>query len=242
VSASREHSEVQFGRTRISYDIRRSSRRSTVAVTVAPPGLVLLTAPLTTPVERLDRVVHEKARWIVSRLRLVQPVEPAPTPREFVSGETFLYLGRQYRLTVRSGFPDAHLDHGRFIVSVGHSSTRKRPEIVKRLLLRWYRHHAIERLREQVERWARRVGVAVPMLTVRDQERRWGSCSPGVVRFNWRIIQAPMRLVEYVVAHEVVHLLHDDHGRSFWSKLGQVLPDYEMRREALRHMGPRLSW
>jgi len=82
----------------------------------------------------------------------------------------------------------------------------------------------------------------VPKLTVRHQERRWGSCSPGVVRFNWRIIQAPIRLVEYVVAHEVVHLLHDDHGRSFWSKLGQVLPDYEMRREALRRMGPRLSW
>jgi len=159
-----------------------------------------------------------------------------------VSGETFLYLGRQYRLTVRSGFPDAHLDHGRFIVSIGHSSAKRRPEVVKKLLLRWYRRHATERLREQVERWALRVGVAVPKLTMRHQERRWGSCSPGVIRFNWRIIQAPMRLVEYVVAHEVVHLLHDDHGRSFWSKLGRVLPDYEMRREALRHMGARLSW
>ncbi len=242
MSAASEHSEVQFGRTRISYDIRRSSRRSTVAVTVAPPGLVLLTAPLNTPIDRLDRVVQVKARWIVSRLRLVRPVEPAPAPREFVSGETFLYLGRQYRLMVRSGLPDAHLDHGRFIVNVGQSSARKRQEIAKKLLLRWYRRHATERLREQVERRARRVGVAVPKLTVRHQERRWGSCSPGVVRFNWRIIQAPIRLVEYVVAHEVVHLLHDDHGRSFWSKLGQVLPDYEMRREALRRMGPRLSW
>src|SRR5216683_2434617 len=81
----------------------------------------------------------------VSRLRLVRPVEPAPAPREFVSGETFLYLGRQYRLTVRSGLPDAHLDHGRFIVNVGQSSARKRQEIAKKLLLRWYRRHATKR-------------------------------------------------------------------------------------------------
>jgi predicted metal-dependent hydrolase len=242
VTAAREHSEVQFGRTRIPYGIRRSSKRSTVAVTVAPPGLVLLTAPAKTPVERLDRVVQEKARWIVSRLRLVRPVEPEPAPREFVSGETFLYLGRQYRLLVRSGTPEASLNHGRFIVNVGAVSGKRRAEAVKSLLLRWYREHAVERLREQAQRWSRRVGVPLPRVVVRDQERRWGSCSPGVLRFNWRVIQAPMRLVEYVVAHEVVHLLHDDHGRAFWSKLGQVLPDYEARREALRQMGSRLNW
>jgi predicted metal-dependent hydrolase len=63
-----------------------------------------------------------------------------------------------------------------------------------------------------------------------------------VVRFNWRIIQAPMRLVDYVVAHEVVQLVHDDHGREFWAALGRLLPDYEARRERLRTEGPRLVW
>jgi predicted metal-dependent hydrolase len=242
MTAAREHSEVQFGRTRISYAIRRSSRRRTVAVTVAPPGLVLLTAPAATPVERLDRVVHEKARWIVSRLRLVRPVEQEPLPREFVSGETYLYLGRQYRLLVRTGGPSISLDHGRFLVRAPVVSGHRRADAVQKLLERWYRDHARRRLQEQVEWWSRRVGVAVPKLIVRDQERRWASCSSGGMRFNWRIIQAPMKLVEYVVAHETVHLLHDDHGRRFWSKLGEVLPDYEVRREALRQMGPRLQW
>jgi hypothetical protein len=77
---------------------------------------------------------------------------------------------------------------------------------------------------------------------VREQEKRWGSCSRGVVRFNWRIIQAPMRLVDYVVAHEVVHLLHDAHGREFWAALGRLLPDYEARRARLHAEGPRLIW
>lgn len=98
-----ERSEVQWGTTRIPYGIRRSTRRRTVALSVAPPGQIILTAPRDTPVERLDAVVHAKAKWIASRLRLVRPAEPRPSPREFVGGETFLYLGRQYRLEVRRG-------------------------------------------------------------------------------------------------------------------------------------------
>jgi predicted metal-dependent hydrolase len=242
VSAAREQSEVQFGRTRISYDIRRSSRRSTVAVTVSPPGVVVLTAPQSTPVERLDRVVHEKARWIVSRLRLVRPGEPTLPTREFVTGETFLYLGRQYRLMVRSGSPAVRLEHGRFVVTSPRAVEHDRRAEIRDLLLQWYRRHAVERVQDLVSRWAPRLGVDSPKVLVREQERRWGSCGAGVVRFNWRVIQAPMRLVEYVVVHELAHLLHDDHGRAFWAALGQSLPDYEQRREALRQAGPRLQW
>jgi len=238
---SPERSEVHFGRTVIPYGILRSPRRSTVAVTVAPPGVVLLTAPKGTPVERLDRVVHEKARWIVSRLRMVRPGEPTLPAREFVTGETFLYLGRQYRMKVHSGPSAVHLDHGRFVVTITRAGADRSRE-VRDLLLRWYRRHAQECFQELVVRWALKVGVETPRLLVREQERRWGSCGAGVVRFNWRVIQAPMKLVEYVVAHEIVHLLHDDHGRQFWAKLGEVLPDYENRRGALRQLGPRLHW
>jgi len=77
---------------------------------------------------------------------------------------------------------------------------------------------------------------------VREQEKRWGSCAPGVVRFNWRIVQAPMRLLDYVVAHEIAHLLHGDHGKAFWARLGRVLPDYEVRRAELQTLGTLLIW
>lgn len=240
--AARERSVVQFGRTRIAYDIRRSSRRSTVSVTVAPPGQVVLTAPATTPVERLDRVVLKKGQWIVSRLHRVRPLEPALPPREFVTGETFLYLGRQFRLLVRPGAPGVRLAEGRFVVQAKPGPPSEQPAVVRALLCDWYRRHAVARLEEQTRRWAVRLGVEAPSVRVRDQERRWGSCAAGVVRFNWRIIQAPVRLVDYVVVHELAHLCHDDHGRAFWSKVGQALPDYETRREALRHLGPRLQW
>jgi hypothetical protein len=78
---------------------------------------------------------------------------------------------------------------------------------------------------------------------VRDQRKRWGSAdSAGNVRFNWRVIQAPMRLVDYVVAHELVHLRHPEHNRDFWAVLGSVMSDYEERRERLRQLGRVMTW
>ena len=88
-----------------------------------------------------------------------------------------------------------------------------------------------------------RFGVPEPGVVIRDQQRRWGSCDRrGTLRVNWRIVQAPMRLVDYVVAHELAHLRHQDHSKAFWALLGRAMPDYEPRREALRRMGAKLGW
>jgi hypothetical protein len=221
-----EHSEVQFGRTLIDYDIRRSSRRKTVAVTVHPTGTVILTAPVGASVTRLDTVVKTKARWIAGRLRLVRQLEGPTLAKEFASGETFLYLGRQYRLRVLSGTSEGvRLDAGRLLVETEVGLVAEaRAARVRALLVGWYKTRAQERLSSRAAHWAERVGVPTPTVLVREQELRWGSCSPtGVVRFNWRVIQAPARLVEYVVAHEVLHLRHPDHTKAFWAALGSVL-------------------
>jgi hypothetical protein len=236
---------VRWGNTRLAYGIRRSSRRKTVALTVAPPGQIILTAPRDTPVKRLDKVVRAKAKWLTTRLRRVRPAEPGLSPREFVAGESFLYLGRQYRLAVHSSGARAEvrLERGRLRVYVpGGLTGEARARAAREALTQWYREHAQARLTERTAEWARKVNLPEPRVLVREQERRWGSCARGVVRFNWRIIQAPMRLVDYVVAHEVVHLMHNDHGRDFWAALGRLLPDYEARRERLRTEGPRLLW
>lgn len=240
-----EHSEVQFGRTLIDYGIRRSSRRETVAVTVHPTGTVILTAPVGAPVTRLDTVVKNKARWIAARLRLVRPLAGPVPPKEFVTGETFLYLGRQYRLKVRTGKVEGvRLDAGQLLVeTISDRGADERSTRVRALLVGWYRRRAEERLAVRASHWAGRIGVAPPTVLVREQELRWGSCSSsGVLRFNWRIVQAPSRLVEYVVAHEVLHLRHPDHTRAFWAALGSVLPDAEERRASLRSFGSRADW
>ena len=236
-----ERSQVQFGRTCIPYSIRRSARRRTVAVAVEPTGNVLLTAPTDTPVERLDRLVHEKAQWIMGHLREIRAAH-STSAREFASGETVLYLGRQYRLRVLRGAEHVALHRGQLVVCVrGHEP--RRPEVVRDLLVRWYRERASRRVPERVRHWAAKVSVEVPKVLIREQRKRWASCDPaGALRVNWRVVQAPVSLLDYVVVHELAHVRHRHHGLQFWSLVGRVLPDYEVRRARLASMGRELSW
>lgn len=240
----RECSQVTWGTATFSYSIRRSARRRTVSLAVDPAEGLLVTAPEGTPVMRLDAIVRAKARWVLERLRGRQALPPLP-PRELTSGETFLYLGRQYRLRLRRGMPEEPmvLVGGWLEVPVPAGlAGRKRREYTRAVLIGWYRRHAAERLPMRAERWAARLDAPLGRVLVRDAEKRWGSCSGGTIRLNWRIIQAPMSLVDYVVAHELVHTLHDNHGREFWRTLGRVMPDYEERKQQLRALGPRLDW
>jgi predicted metal-dependent hydrolase len=242
-----EKSEIQFGRTTIGYAIRRSARRRTVSITVDPREEVVLLAPIGIPVDRLDRVVHRKARWIVGKLRRGSNLPTPLPPREFVSGETFRYLGRQYRLRVASeasGRPSVSLRGGWLRVGVPRGTEGpERAAAVQQALVGWYRLHAAERLPERVAVWSLKLGIPMPMVLIREQTKRWASCDrKRVMRFNWRIIQAAMTLVDYVVVHELVHLSHREHTWEFWSTLGKAMPDYEHRRASLKHLGPDLNW
>jgi len=243
---SPESSAVQFGRTRIEYGVRRSARRRTVAVSVDPRLGVLITAPTGVPISRLDTVVHRKARWIVDRLRRVNGVDAGLPHREFVSGESYLYLGRQYRLKVTHAMQPAamRLIGGWLVAPVPKAlSDRERQSVVRRVLEAWYRQHAARRLPDRVAEWSRKLGVPEPRVVIRDQQRRWASCDThATIRLNWRIVQAPMRLVDYVLTHELVHLRHKEHSKAFWAVLGRAIPDCDRRREELRRIGARLEW
>lgn len=133
---------------------------------------------------------------------------------------------------------------GHLVVGVGEGlAGPARAAVVRKALVSGYKAHAGERLPPRAAFWAAQLGLPAPAVLVRAQQKRWGSCDArGVVRFNWRVIQAPMRLVDYVVAHELVHLRHADHTRECWATLGRAMPDYDARREGLRAMGGRLEW
>lgn len=228
---------VQFGTTSIVYEVRRGKRLKTVAIAVEPNGVVVLRAPSNTPMTKLDDIVHRKARWIVERLKRTSDWPQPLTKRQFVSGETFLYLGRQYRLKVQRGSGAVRLERGYLVAQVPH------PSKVRDALVAWYRARAADRLPEMVAQWAPVVGVGVPNVLIREPRKRWGSCDAhGVLRFNWRIVQAPRRLVEYVVVHELVHLVQLDHTTAFWAQLGRALPDYDRRRQVLNWTGTHLIW
>lgn len=245
MSVAVERSEVVWGSTRIPYGVRRSARRRTVSLAIDPGAGLVVTAPQATPMDRLDSIVHAKALWVVEHLRRTSDLPAALPTREFVSGEGFCYLGKQLRLRLlvgKSPAPVALRAGWLELPVLAELTEEQRPLYARAALVDWYRRRAAERLPGEVARWAGRLDLAAPRVLVADQEKRWGSCSKGVVRLNWRIVQAPPRVIEYVAAHEVVHLLHEDHSRAFWAALGRLLPDYEARKARLRELGGAMIW
>ncbi|MFO0755695.1 MAG: SprT family zinc-dependent metalloprotease [Byssovorax sp.] len=240
--AALERAEVTWGTTSIPFAIRRSARRTTVSLSIDGSALVV-TAPPEVPAARLGDVVRAKARWVVPRLKRATP---EAAPRDFETGETVLYRGRQLRLQVletpAKQAPRLHAGWVLVPIPPGLAAAARRDEI-RRRLASWLREHARRVLPMMLAELCARLRLTVPPLAVRHQHKRWGSCdTKGMVRINWRIIQAAPSLIDYVLTHELVHLTHRTHGPSFWSRLGELMPDYEPRRLRLREVGPLLLW
>lgn len=242
-----ERSEIQFGLTTIPFLVRRSNRRTTVALTVEPPGKLIVTAPPETSIDKLNSLVRHKGPWVVDRIKRTSDLPPASSQREFVTGETVLYLGRQYRLKTvarNDEFPEASLK-GRWL-NVPVDTTldgAERARAVRHVLRGWLKEHADLTLPDRLKMICDGCGIDKPSIIVREQRRRWGSCdTKRTLRINWRIIQAPYSLIDYVLVHELVHLQHPNHTREFWREVERLVPDFEQRRRELRRIGPSLEW
>jgi len=241
-----ERSSVRYGTTTIDYAIKRSPRRTTVSIAIDPTEGVLVTAPEPAPVARLDRIVQAKASWISQRLKGQSDRPPAPSLKEFVSGESFLYLGRQYRLKLDVDAPPRplRLEGGWLRLPIPrHMPEEHRGAFVRAALVDWYELQARKRLPERLRAWSKKLGVSAPDLVITEPQKRWGSAtSAGTVRLNWRIVQAPLALIDYVVAHELTHLQYPNHTREFWASLGRLMTDYESRKRKLRMLGAQTVW
>lgn len=239
-----ERGEVIFGDALIAYEVVRSPRRrKTIEVTVVEPGIVTVAAPVDTPSEQLEATIRRRAGWIV---RHDGAAEAPPTPRRFVSGESLPYLGRSVRLTVHPTDQPrvaVRFHHWQFDIYVPRSlHGEERIENVRAAVEAWYRERAATKLPPRVDRIASHLGVQPKEVLIRNQRRRWASCAPdGTLRFNWRAVMAPPALLDYVVAHELAHLRVRGHTSEYWAIVAQAVPDYRLRRERLREIGPLLS-
>ncbi|WP_390621365.1 M48 family metallopeptidase [Gimesia panareensis] len=238
------HGHVKFGNTTIAYDYSRSPHRNTISVNVHPDGTVSVEAPKGMRKNRIAEAVYAKKIWILNQQEYFRRLLRSRT-KHFVSGESFLYLGRQYKLLVLTGsednIPTVRLYRGNLEVRVPADLNQKtRIDYIQNSLFDWYRNKALDRLESLTHKYARNLGVDVESVRVREMQRRWGSANnSGRITFNWKIILAPKWLLEYVVAHEVCHLKYDDHSKEFWKLLERTMPDYERRRIKLAVNGPK---
>ena len=238
---------VVYGDTEIIYKIKRRSGRTTAELALDPGKGVVVTCPPELSEERVQRLVIRKAPWILRKLKRAKQVVREPPSREYVSGETFFYLGKGYRLKViedESVYPfDIRLTGGRFMVRIPPvSDVHPREIMVSSALRSWFTRGSEKRLNERVSAYTSKVGVEPKAVVVKNQMKRWGSCtSEGILYLNWRIIMAPMSVVDYVIVHELTHMRTPDHSSAFWKDVGKVLSDYERRKEWLRVNGPTLQ-
>jgi predicted metal-dependent hydrolase len=202
-------------------------------------------APARISAERLDAMVLRKRGWVLEKLRLASDPEATRAPRRVVDGETFLYLGRPYRLRIRPGHGRAgsvRLSDGSVEITLTPRSVST-PDAARKALVAWYAERAAAHAGSHVVHWASRLEVPVPEVRIRNQRARWGSCDRrGIIRINWRIVQAPMRLVDYLIAHELTHLREPGHTAAFWRVLTGVMPDAKARRGDLRKMVGLMDW
>ncbi|MGY1846967.1 M48 family metallopeptidase [Blastococcus sp. SYSU DS1021] len=220
-------------RHELKYEVIYSPRRKTVGITVERDGRLVVRAPSGVDDEALSRAIASRERWIAEKLSHPQKYPPTPAPRkELVSGESMLFQGHEYRVElVDTNTKDIRFE-GAFLVP------RSLGEDARAAFRSWYQAAASEHLLPRLEDWATRLGVRPSRTRITDDRFRWGSCSSsGSIGINWRLIKAPTSVSDYVLAHELAHLLESAHGARFWSIVRAHVASAESSRRWLREYG-----
>jgi predicted metal-dependent hydrolase len=213
--------------------VRVSQERRTIRLTVERDATVTALIPPATEEAKLIQAITAKRQWLYAKLRDRDEIGELRPAREYVTGEDFPYLGRNFRLLiVKEARRPVRLHRGRLELR------RDGLDDAARHLSRWYRQVGELWLRKRMPHWANRMGVEVTTLRVLPLGYRWGSCTQdGKVNIHWAAMQLPPDLIDYVLVHELAHLRHPDHSSEFWNTVERALPDYTIRRERLRRLG-----
>jgi len=219
----------------MDFDIIRS-RRKTIAVEITKEGGVLVRAPLTLARREVFAFVHQNRAWIARKHAQARVLQEERGPRRFLEGESFPFLGEQHRLRFVEGGEYLRKENGEFLLGADLASR------ARDLFRTWYRARAREIFEERVERFALQMGLRVQAVRITDANQRWGSCSAaGSLNFAWRLVMAPPPVIDYVIVHELAHLVEMNHSRRFWDCVARVIPDHPARRKWLREHEPFLN-
>lgn len=198
--------------------------RKTIALIVGRDGKLMVRAPIDATNEQILSVVERKSTWIVKKQQEMIATYPQIGEKEFVNGEGFLYLGQSYRLKI--------IDRGEIPLRLDDFFYLDRNVLfqAKEVFIHWYKEKANEVISERVAWYSDKMGVQVKQIKITSATTRWGSCSSkGTVSFPWRLVMAPVPVIDYVVIHELVHILEKSHSKAFWDKVRTMMPDYQQK-------------
>jgi len=226
----------------IDYQLLPGADRKTTDIVIERDGVIAVRPPKHLTPEQVDALVDSKRLWIYKNMAEWRDLNAAHVVREWVNGETFLYLGRNYRLKLVSDQEvKLKLKHGYFclsrdVIEVGGE------QAAKDALEAFYCAKGQQRLLERVHYFSPKAGVVHSVLQVKDHGFKWASCTKaGKLVFHWKCMMAPPKIIDYIVVHELCHLHYRDHNAAFWNEVDKLMPDYAERKAWLRDHGASLD-
>lgn len=233
--------KFEYGTQTIEFDVKYSNRK-TIEIGVEAPDIVKVVAPIGLSDEVLLKNVQKKANWIITKLFEIREIEYIRAKKEYVNGEAFLYLGRNYSLQLiideSLKKPITKLYQGKFIIE----TPTKDQNALKESMEEWYRDKTLEKVDEKISYYQKYFEVKPRLIKVKEQKKRWASCSSNRdLLFNWRCSMAPSWVLDYIVVHEMCHMIYMNHSKEFWLLVERIMPDYKKKREWLKNYGVKME-
>jgi predicted metal-dependent hydrolase len=222
----------------ITYNLARSQRK-TASLIIERDGGLTVRVPNHLTDTQVEQLLEQKRYWIYKNLATWRELNASQGERQFVNGESFLYLGRHYRLR--------WVDHQEqpLVLKDGYFQLRRDAKIVAdpaSIFKAFYREKGYTKLSQRIAHYAPQLGVKTNTVRIMDLKHRWASCSSkGNLNFHWRTILAPLKIIDYIVVHELAHLIVPNHSQAFWHQVDKLLPDYREREHWLRTFGAALN-
>lgn len=222
---------------------RRSNRKKTISIAIDRRNGVIVKAPRHASSKFLENIVKEKAYWIVGKLQIINSLGVVQ-PKQFITGERFLFLGRDCELLVvksLDGLKGVSLEDSQIIIRIKSNIFQEADsKYIKKELIKWYKRQAEIVIGELIDKHAFVNGLLPDQFKIKNLKSSWGNCNRNNLSFNWRLIMAPIELIEYVVVHELCHIKQKNHSKQYWQLVESVLPDCRQRRKELREIGSTL--
>jgi len=211
------------------------SKRRTIALIIERDGSFTVRAPMRAPHAAIETFVQQKTDWITRTREKMKSVQPI-LGKQYIDGEKFLLLGSSFDLKlVGLQKHSLHFNSGFTLRSAAQTKGEQ-------VFTRWYKERALEIISERVKQYSQQYNFTPKQVKISSAKTRWGSCSSsGTLNFTWRLVMAPLDVIDYVVVHELVHLRVKDHSSKFWKAVEAIYPEYKKQRKWLRENGERLN-
>lgn len=216
--------------------IKKTGRKKTMNIVIERDGNLCVLVPENLEEEDILNILNKKEYEITKKIILWNESHRNKVVRRYIDGQSFMYLGKNYCLQfVKNQNSNILLKNGRFLMN----SNVKNP---RQTFINYYKTQAEIKIKERFDYYKSFLNLPLAKMDIRDIQNRWGSCTPrGEIFYHWKCIMAPIKVLDYIIVHELVHLIYPNHSREFWDKVGSILPDYENSKDWLLKNGIRLD-